>query len=178
MHVWLRCIILEYFYLQKALGVLPAETRLTVYRRPRVLFRDEGSSVFVLGQWLGGHVFAVTFLIDCSRVGFRGRGSLICTSWIFQWIFRLYVCILVFTPPPLLVIWLLAGDLRRSNASFSPDWSKPFTQGTETFAKSSISQVGKQTSIYMILNQKYSARNKFIRSSFGGRVYLLECLFK
>ena len=32
----LRNIVLEYFYLQKAVRILPAETRLTVYRRPRV----------------------------------------------------------------------------------------------------------------------------------------------
>ena len=36
-----------------------------------------------------------------------------------------------FTSPQLVVIWLLPGELRRSNALFSPDGAKPSTQGTE-----------------------------------------------
>ena len=77
----------------------------------------------VLGRWLSGF-FTVTFLVGGAHVGFRGRGSLVCTSWIFQWICCSYACTLVFTSPQLLVIWLLAGDLRRSNALFSPDGAK------------------------------------------------------
>ena len=32
-------VFVEYFYLRKALRVLPAEARLTVYRRPQVKLR-------------------------------------------------------------------------------------------------------------------------------------------
>ena len=35
-NVSVKNIVVEYVYLQKSLRVLPAETRLTVYRRPRV----------------------------------------------------------------------------------------------------------------------------------------------
>ena len=47
-------------------------------------FRDEGFPAFILGRWRGGDVFAVTFLAACGHVGFRGRGSLVCISCIFQ----------------------------------------------------------------------------------------------
>ena len=76
----LRRIVSEHFHLQKALRVLLAETRLTVYRRPRVSFRDDESSMFVLGQWLEGDVFSVTLLVGCGHIGSRGRGSLVCIS--------------------------------------------------------------------------------------------------
>ena len=80
-----------------------------------------------------------------GRFRSRGRECVVCMSCIFHCIFRSYACNLVFTSPQLMVIWLLAGDSRRSNASVSPDGAKPSTEGTETFAKSSILQVGKQT---------------------------------
>ena len=69
--------LVEYFYLQKALRALPSETRLTVYRRSRVLRRSRLVANFQ-GQRRLGFLFSTTndFLKYFWQFGFE--------NWIFR----------------------------------------------------------------------------------------------
>ena len=61
---------------------------------PDISFRDEGFPKFILRWWLGGHVFATSFVAGWGRVGFRTRACLVCKSCIFHCDSSSYACAL------------------------------------------------------------------------------------
>ena len=110
-------------------GLSPASSFFSEMNDLQCLFWSSGSDRIFM--WL---------ILDRFRS--CGGECVVCMSCILHCIFRSYACNLVFASLQLMVIWLLAGNSRRLNASVSPDGAKPSPEGTETFAKSSILQVG------------------------------------